>query len=214
MNHRIDFINSLGLSLSAAQLACLELYADLVWQKKEQLNLTSVRDKQEIWDRHILDGLISAAYIAKTCGGKSVSAADYGAGAGYIGIVLKIALDFCSVTLVEGLQKRCLFMEWVNFKLGLKNIKVLNARAETLEQQEEFDFTLERAMGKIDEVLPLCTARLKRGGLFLAYQGEDCAFDKVKAEEIKISQQSIISYTLPCDDKIRKLAVFKKDGHN
>jgi len=213
MNLRNDFISSLGLKLSAEQFAALELYADLVWQKKDQLNLTSVRDKQEIWDRHICDGLAAAAYIKNTSGGK-FSFADYGAGAGYIGISVAIASDLCGVTLVESLNKRCLFLDWVILKLGLKNVNVSNTRAGEVKQNEVFDFTSERAMGKLDEVLPLCAVELKRGGKFIAYQAEDGIYDSSVAQKAGLSQEKVLKYKLPCDDKTRKLVIFNKYGYN
>lgn len=214
MNYRSDFIASLGLNLSAQKLAVLQLYADLIWEKKEQLNLTSVADKQEIWDRHILDGLVAAAQINKLSQGKSVSAADYGAGAGYIGIAIKVALDFCDVTLVESLQKRCMFMDWVILKIGLKNIRVLNLRAGSGKTDLSFDFTTERAMGKIDDILPLCTEHLKQEGCFIAYQAQDSFYSPQKLLPLNLTEQGIINYNLPSDDKTRKLVIFKKDGCN
>lgn len=214
MNLRTDYIAALGLNLTQAQTDALLAYADLVWEKRTQLNLTSVADKQEIWDRHILDGLTAAAQINKLANGGACSAADYGSGAGYIGISIKIALANCSVSLVESLQRRCMFLEWVIFKLGLKNINVANVRAGQGADGGPFDFTTERAMGKIDDVLPLCTASLKPEGFFIAYQAQAGEYDPKNTLKLNIKEQSIINYTLPCDGVSRKLVIFKKYGHN
>lgn len=214
MNLKNDFLDSLNLNLTAAQLELLQKYADLVWDKKDSINLTSVGNKEEIMQRHIADGLIAAAEIKKLSSGNIVKAADYGAGAGYIGIAVKIALDFCEISLIESLEKRCMFMNWVIMKLGLKNINVINARARASSHTDIFDFTMERAMGKIDEVLPLCTAELKEGGYFIAYQGLDCGYSVVESEKSFMKEDYIHNYNLPFDDKTRKLIIFKKNGHN
>jgi len=210
MNQRLDFINSLGLTLNAAQLNALLAYADLVWEKKETLNLTSVKDKQEIWDRHILDGLAAASLI------KGGNVADYGAGAGYIGISIAAAVPAAQVSLIESIEKRCMFMEWVVFKLGLKNVKVLNIRAGargrspgTGPANAVYDFTTERAMGQIDDILPACTRDLKPGGLFIAYQAADSFYKKETAQKCGVSEESVFNYVLPGEDKQRKLVLFR-----
>jgi 16S rRNA (guanine527-N7)-methyltransferase len=214
MKQRIDFINSLGLALTREQLNELEEYADLVWDKKEILNLTSVKDKQEIWDRHILDGLVSAALINKAAPGQNISAADFGAGAGYIGVSIKIALAEAAVTLIESLERRCKFMEWAVFKLGLKNVKVLNARAGAHIYTENFDFTTERAMGKIADILPLCTESLKEGGYFMPYQAIDGLIEARDLQKAAVREESVFKYILPYDGKLRKIVVLRKNGHN
>ena len=45
----LDFAAEHGLNLSDVSLQKLSLYADLVWQKKDFLNLTSVQGKEEIF---------------------------------------------------------------------------------------------------------------------------------------------------------------------
>lgn len=208
MNLRIDFINSLGLKPTQEQLQKLQSYVDLVWEKKENLNLTSVKDKQEIWDRHICDGLTAAAVIAKKTG--PISVADYGAGAGYIGIAAACVLPAATVSLIDSLEKRCMFMEWVVFKLGLKNVKVLNIRAGEVLPGRTYDFTTERAMGKIDDIMPACTQALKSGGLFIAYQAEGGSYAPQTAQKCALADEGLFSYQLPADDKSRKLIFLRK----
>ena len=58
-----DFAASLGLELAPEQLDTLVRYADLVWEKKDFLNLTSVANKEEIFTRHICDGLAPAPFF-------------------------------------------------------------------------------------------------------------------------------------------------------
>lgn len=215
MNLRNDFISDLGLNLSVQQFEVLAAYASLVWQKKDDLNLTSVSNEQEIWDRHITDGLFAAALIKKLAGDKkNYCVADYGTGCGYIGISVKIALGgLCNMSLIETLNKRCMFMDWCLMKLGLKGIKVFKARANTKGGQAgPFDFTMQRAMGKLEEVLPVCCADLKSSGYFIAFQSEEQKTAENNPKETKYFYQSDLSrsYKLFGEDKIRNLAVYKK----
>ncbi|MDR1123427.1 MAG: class I SAM-dependent methyltransferase [Elusimicrobiota bacterium] len=207
MQTKPDFIK-----LRAEQTAKLREYAALVWQKRGTLNLTSVRDEKEIMDRHILDGLAAAALRAAQAKGAAVKAADYGAGAGYIGISMAIAVPNAEIALVESLERRCMFLEWAVFKLALKNVRVLNMRAGEggrAAGAQLFDFTTERAMGKLDDVLPACTRDLRSGGVFAAYQAADAAYNPLTAQKCGVSQENIFEYALP-DGKARKLVIFRK----
>lgn len=215
MNIRREFIAAAGLDLSAEQLELLEAYAALVWQKKDDLNLTSVSSAQEIWDRHITDGLFAAALIKKLAAGRqNYTAADYGTGCGYIGISVKIALgESCFMTLIETLNKRCMFMDWCLMKLNLSGIKVLKAHAsQKAGQAGPFDFTMERAMGKLEDVLPICCADLKSGGYFMAFQSREqkAQSDAIQAENCLYQKDLSLDYRLFGEDKTRQLAVFKK----
>lgn len=176
----------------------LRAYADLVWEKKDQLNLTSVGNKQEIWDRHIADGIAGAELIKKLAAAPRFSVADLGSGAGYIGLTAAICLPEAEVTLVESLERRCKFLNWVVLKLGLKNVTVVNERAGSrkLAEAERFDFVLERAMGKIEDILPLCLAYKKESGFFIAYQSE-----------ITLRGRGVYPYRL-ADGKERNLVTF------
>ncbi len=202
MDYRNDYIKALGLNLDGVQLSQLEGLLNCVWEKKDVLNLTSVKDKQEILDRHILDGLTAAPLV------KCNTLADCGAGAGYIGLSLKIALPDVHITLIESLERRCAFMEWVIYKLGLKNIKVLNARL-GFGDLGKFDFVTERAMGKIDDVLPLCAGILAKGGRFAAYQAAGSNYNPETLKKCLMEEEASYPYILPAEEKERKLVVFK-----
>ncbi|MDR1684760.1 MAG: class I SAM-dependent methyltransferase, partial [Elusimicrobiota bacterium] len=106
MNKRTDFTAACGLNLSEGQFAPLEAYVDLIWQKKDDLNLTAAQTKQEMWDRHICDALALAGVLNKLAADNPFTLADFGAGAGYIGFGVAMALPKANVTLIDSLQKR------------------------------------------------------------------------------------------------------------
>ena len=206
------FVRQLSLSLSNKQWEQLTIYAQCVWEKKDFLNLTSVQTLDEIFTRHLADGLVAASRIANIASTKkweTPQIADVGSGAGYIGFTLAIALPHAHITCVESLEKRCSFMNWTALKTGLSNLSVKNAR---LGQGNSFQFdaVTERAMGQLPEILNICLDAVKPGGIFLAYQGEhpqthDCA----------VPQHSFLQdefeYHLPCaDNKKRHIVLFEK----
>ncbi len=199
----LDFASQLNISLTALQQEQLAMYAQCVWQKKELLNLTAVQSLQEIYTRHLADGLAVAAYMRCFFDKRQVAApqlADMGAGCGYIGIALAIAWPQAHITLVESLEKRCKFMHWAILQTGLSNVTVCHAR---LGQgtQFAFDAVTERAMGALPDIFTDCINAVKPNGLFVAFQGEH-----PQTEQVPGGVFDLHAYQLPFDKKTRFLA--------
>lgn len=202
------FASGLGLTLTVPMYELLAQYADLIWLKKDMLNLTSVSDKNEIFTRHICDGLAAASVLNTAQAGRAMKAADLGTGAGYIGLTCAIVCHRVQVTLIDSLQKRCAFLNWATMKLGLKNVTVENIR---LGQQptNRFDFVTERAMGPLPEILPLAASCLQKGGDFLAYQSQLSEMDKQLLEGLALKNDTPVAYILPGETQTRYLMRFK-----
>lgn len=200
-----NFALGLGLTITDTAWDTLNQYVDLVWEKKEVLNLTSVADKNEIFTRHIADAF-PVASICKELPANSM-AADMGTGAGYIGITMAVLCPHVRVTLVESLQKRCTFLNWTVLKLGLKNVTVCNIRLGQ-ETPGSFDLVTERAMGQINDILPLLVPCVKKGGTLVAYQSQPGQADEALVTRLGIQSQNPIQYILPDEMKTRYLAVF------
>lgn len=210
----LNFAHSQGFLLTEQSANFLVQYADLVWQKKDQLNLTSVSDKNEILTRHICDGLVAAALMARYSEGRgNFTLADMGSGAGYIGMTVALSLPHIQVTLVESLQRRCTFLNWALLKLGVRNVKVENIR---LGQQAigPFDAVLERAMGKLEDILPLLALAVKEGGVVAAYQSTPEQEDTNLPLQLHLLNQTPFTYQLPQEEKKRYVRIFVKYGHH
>ena len=209
-----SFAKTLSLPLREEQLMQLSLYAQCVWSKKDSLNLTSVENLEEIFTRHLADGLVTAAKILQLFANnssKKITIADVGSGAGYIGFTLAAALPQAQITCIESLEKRCAFMNWAALKTGISNLRVQKARLgqDTLAQ---FDVVTERAMGQLSDILTICMQVVKPGGFFIAYQGEH-----PQTQDVTLPIQTVLvgveRYSLPCqDNKKRHLALFAKGG--
>lgn len=208
----IDFACSQGFSLTEEQAQKMLAYAQLVWQKRDMLNLTSAADLDEVINRHICDAIAGAAYLDKLAQNKNLPSpqiADVGSGAGYIGIVIAIALPYAKVTLVESLQKRCKFLNWAVLNLGLCNVQVKNVRLG--EADLSFDFVTERAMGQIGDILGICLAAVKPQGAFVPYQSESSNYAQIPVQNYGGELTEEKRYTLPNEEKERLLVVFSKN---
>lgn len=196
-----EFISKLSLTLSDLQIQTLQTYAELVLKKNEEFNLTAAKTMQEIFDRHICDGLQAAALL-KQEGFEQKTVADFGTGAGFIGVTVSIALPETKVYLIDSLQKRTKFLQWIVYKLCLKNVEVITMKIGQEKLNNKFDFILERAMGEIDDILPLCLENLNNGGIFGAL------LSKNTQSTTKPNKEHF--YSLPGDKEIlgRKISVY------
>ncbi len=78
---------------------------DLVLRKNQVMNLTAITDEAEFIELHIIDSLTILNYIPK----ETASFIDIGTGAGFPGMIIKIAKPQLEVTLLDSLRKRIVF---------------------------------------------------------------------------------------------------------
>ncbi len=93
----------------------------------EPTSITTVRDPARGVELHVADSL-AGLEVERLRGAPSI--ADLGAGGGFPGLVLAVALPAARVTLVESVGKKCEFLRRTAADLELHNVTVVNARAE------------------------------------------------------------------------------------
>ncbi len=157
--------------LSGRQIELLELFLDRLLETNKSFNLTSVRDPETAWHKHVLESLALARFLD---GRKRV--ADIGSGGGLPGIPLAIIMPETCFTLVEATGKKALFLEKIAAALELTNLTVLAERAENAghapDLRETFDAAVARAVGGLAELVELAVPLLRAGGILLAVKGE------------------------------------------
>jgi 16S rRNA (guanine527-N7)-methyltransferase len=167
---------SLGLSLAPSHLASFARYLALLLDWNQKFNLTAITDPAEIQVRHFLDALSCTAVAGDLSGQRFV---DIGAGAGFPGLPLKILFPQMTLTLVESVAKKCVFLNHVIAELGLEDATVINDRAENLGHdaghRAQYDWAAARSVAQLsvlaEYLLPLC----KPGGRLLALKGDSAS---------------------------------------
>ncbi len=155
-----------------------EKYKKLLLEWNKKFNLTAIIESEQIDIKHFKDSL-SFAEATKAAGfdiNTSLDVADVGSGAGFPGIPLKIAYPNLKMTLIESLGKKCKFLEEVVKQLDLKNVVVLNKRAETVCRGEAcltrpFDIVLARAVSSLENLTLWCLPLLKENGVLITQKG-------------------------------------------
>lgn len=171
-----------GINLTEEQLKKFEKYYEILVSYNQKVNVTAITEKEEIYVKHFVDSVINVDKLV----GKTLI--DVGSGGGFPGIPIKILRDDLSVTLLEATGKKCDFLNIVIKEIELKDIKVVNARAEdlskTAEFREQFDICTARAVARLNSLCEYVMPFTKVDGCFVAYKtGEK--------EEIKEAENAI-----------------------
>src|SRR5581483_1522907 len=95
------------------------------WNRR--VNLTAIREEREIVVKHFLDSLFPLTLLNPSEGARWI---DIGSGAGFPGLVLKIARPHLEMTLVESAQRKATFLHHIIGTLGLTGVSVIHDRLE------------------------------------------------------------------------------------
>jgi len=159
--------------LTARQLKLLSQYELELLDWNQRFNLTAVRSAEEIRVKHFLDSFTCMLAIRDNPGRRII---DIGTGAGFPGLVLKIAYPAIQVTLVESVGKKASFCQHVVRVLGLEEVEVLQERAENLGQmpdhREQYDWAVARAVAAMPVLAEYLLPLVRVGGSMLAMKGE------------------------------------------
>lgn len=142
------------------------LYQD--WNLK--INVVSRKDIDELYLRHVLHSLGIAKVQPFAPGAKIL---DIGTGGGFPGIPLAILFPETHFHLVDSIGKKIKVVQEVVEGLQLQNVKITNARAETI--TGKYDFIVSRAVAQMetfarwvrDRVAKKSNHELKNGILYL-----------------------------------------------
>jgi len=165
MTTLLDGTRALALELSEAQLARLVAHLDLLDEWNARMNLTAIRDRPSQLTKHLLDSLTVQPYL------RGERIADVGSGAGFPGIPLAIVEPHRQFTLIESTGKKCRFLEHVRDALELKNVAVVQSRAESYKPDMRFDTVLARAVGPVADLVKVAGPLVVGGGCLLAMKG-------------------------------------------
>ncbi len=162
------------VDIPAEALDVLDAYIRLVVDGCRKMNLVSFSDEKELALRHVADSLACLPSLPDG----PVRCVDVGSGAGFPGLPVAVARPDLSVTLLESVGKKADFLCDAARFLGLGNVDVVCARAETVGQsdagRESWDVALSRAAGKLPVVLEYCLPLVRVGGTAVFFLGGVC----------------------------------------
>lgn len=192
-----------GAALTPEQAEQCDIYARLLTEWNEKMNLTAITAPEEMLVKHFVDSLTLAPELPQG----TFSLIDVGTGAGFPGVPIAILRPDCRVTLLDSLNKRLVFLETLCRELGLSVTRV-HARAEEggrkPELREQFDVATARAVAALPLLCEYCLPFVKVGGVFLALKGPDADAElsgaKRALSELRGKAEAVVPLTLPLAD--------------
>jgi 16S rRNA (guanine527-N7)-methyltransferase len=157
----------IGQSLPLSRLDQISTYIDLLLRWNARINLTAIRQEEQIVTRHFGESLFMARHLFPPSVARAPSPAnadsgqmegtrpiphlrisgtpsnpphvlDIGSGAGFPALPLKIWAPNIHLTLIESNHKKAAFLREIARALTLTNINVITDRAETLAVRLDF----------------------------------------------------------------------------
>ena len=204
----------LGIQLSAAQIGALEIYEQELLRWNERINLTAIRDTQQIRIKHFLDSLTCLMVMRQPC----ERMIDVGTGAGFPGVPLKIIYPGIQLTLVESVGKKADFCRNLVKTLHLEGVQVIQERVEVIghlpDHRQQYDWAVARAVAVMPVLAEYLLPLARVGGAMLAMKGESAPAETQQAEyAIRLlggHLRKLTAITLPSVVEERYLVVVDK----
>ena len=193
----IEELKKINIDINYDQLNKLETYYKFLVEYNKKVNLTRIVDKDEVYLKHFYDSLTLI---------KSIDL-----------MVLAIVFPTLSVTLVDSLQKRIVFLDELIKKLGLTNVKTVHSRIEDYakKNRECFDIVTSRAVANLRVLSEISIPLVKVNGYFIPMKANiDNELEEAKSilNKLDSSVEKLIDFNLPIENSIRTLIKIKKNN--
>jgi 16S rRNA (guanine527-N7)-methyltransferase len=180
-------------------------YLALLDRWNRTYNLTAIRGPREMLGKHLLDSLAMHRFV------DDERLADLGTGPGLPGIPLAIAKPALQVGLVESNGKKARFLREAVRQLGLANTRVLESRAEAVDEPGQYDAITARALDRLAGILRVGGHLLRPGGRLLAMKAA-----RIDEEVAELPPgwhlEAVHPLTVPGLDAERHLVVVARDA--
>lgn len=166
-------LSDFDIQLDGTAIDRLVRYDELLIQWNQNINLTALTEPADVALKHFADSLMLLKYTDIPMGTDMI---DVGTGAGFPGLVLKVARPDIRLTLLDSLNKRLLFLEEVCAQLGIEDVAFVHCRAEEGARtalRDSFDIAVSRAVAPLNILCEYDMPYVKPGGRMIAMKGKD-----------------------------------------
>jgi 16S rRNA (guanine527-N7)-methyltransferase len=200
-------------ALGEAQREQLETVLALL--AEERASVSSVVDERA-WRVHVVDSL-TGLEVAELS--EAARIADVGAGAGFPGLALAVALPAAEVDLIESVSRKCDFMRRAAAAAGIGNATVRDTRSEdwaSSDGREAYDAVTARAVGRLSTLAELASPLLKPTGVLVAWKGKRDEAEEQQllnaSEALAMRPEQILDVGNRAGSQHRHLHVIRKTG--
>jgi 16S rRNA (guanine527-N7)-methyltransferase len=156
----------LRVALPPAACDAMLRLVDELERANSQFNLTAIRDRSGMLQKHLLDSLSLQAFL------RGARIADVGTGAGFPGLPLAVVNPERRFVLIEATAKKARYVSQTVERIGVRNVEVHHGRAESYRPPELFDTVLARALSSLADFVAYAGHLCAPGGRMLAMKGK------------------------------------------
>lgn len=175
----------------------------------QSVNLTSITDPNECWEKHIQDSLVPLSYVYK-----NKSMLDIGSGAGLPAIPVKLCCPELYIVSVDKVRKKINFQNHCKRHLQLDKFEAVNDHVNHLFKYEKsFEIVIARAVASLETLIDLGAGYIKPGGRLLALKSRvenlELEAGQRAGDTHSLELEQVVETTLKPSMAERKLVIFK-----
>jgi 16S rRNA (guanine527-N7)-methyltransferase len=181
---------------------------------EERASVSSVVDGRA-WKVHVEDSL-TGLEVPELLSASRI--ADVGAGAGFPGLVLAVALPDAQVDLIESVSRKTAFITKAAEAANIPNALAVNARSEDVARvsQEAYEIVTSRAVGRLSTLAELASPLLRENGVLIAWKGKRDTEEEQQlqnaSEALAMTPEQILDVGHRAGSEHRHLHVIRKSG--
>ena len=206
-------LNELNITLPLNSEAALSAYYDFLIERSKVMNLTAITDPEEVAKLHFLDSIALLGAVSL----ENERVIDVGSGAGFPGVVLKLARPNIDLTLLDATGKKVAFLSELCDTLKIE-ANCIHARAEELSHKDDiretFDVSVSRAVAELRMLCELCLPLVKVGGLMVAMKSinsdEEIEGAKGAMGKLGAKLENVYDYKIPETDVFHRAVLIRK----
>jgi len=176
------------VKVSAEHEEKLQLLLDELERWNRKVNLTAVRNREQMITLHLQDSLVAQPLL------EGADILDVGCGAGFPGLPLAIVEPERNFTLLDSNNKKIMFVQHAAGLLGLDNVTAVKSRGEDYAPGHRFDTVIARALAALPRLVEIAGHHVREDGVFVALKG------RYPAEELE-------ELTTPWSHEVKELHV-------
>jgi 16S rRNA (guanine527-N7)-methyltransferase len=157
------------------RLAVVAAFRDALVAEGETRGLIGPREASRLWERHLLNSAAVVPFL------RAGAVMDIGSGAGLPGLVIAAMEPEREVVLVEPMERRVAWLGEMVGRLGLENVRVMRARAESIAGLVRAPTVTARAVAPLAKLSRWCEPLMSDGGVMLFLKGRAAADEVASA---------------------------------
>ncbi len=150
-------------------LSAIGSYFEYLLEWNTKINLISRKSPEDV----LRVALIESYSLYEVIRHDSGNFLDVGSGGGLPGMIIAILMPEVRVELLDATRKKTDFLTGAAERLGMKNVKITNARLEDIDRKIKYDVIFSRGVGKFDSLKKYYFSHIDNTGRIIMLTGED-----------------------------------------